>query len=112
PPPEHLVARPDDEGTTPEARFDLVWSFCALEHTPNPLATMRAMLRASRGVVLVFVQNLWGPGLYVHRVEHWLDRKRWDHGTIVASSAAPLERVTARAAIYYHEPAVIGRQPS
>jgi hypothetical protein len=97
PTPAHLVARPDDDRSTPEARFDLVWSFCALEHTEDPAATLRAMLRASSGVVLVFVQNVWGPGMHAHRLGHWIDGKRWDHGAYGVMSAGALERLVARA---------------
>lgn len=78
--PARLVSAPESE---PASRaFDLVWSFCALEHTDDAHATVRAMLRASRRMVLVFVQNAWAPGVHLHRLEHVLERKAWDHGRI------------------------------
>jgi SAM-dependent methyltransferase len=86
-PPGRLVAETEDCESTPARAFDLVWSFCALEHTRDPRETMRAMLRASRGLVLVFVQNVFAPGVHLHHLEHRLQRKPWDHGRISDMSA-------------------------
>ncbi|MGZ3449960.1 MAG: hypothetical protein ACXVEF_10210 [Polyangiales bacterium] len=85
PEPAALVAEPEDVAA--DRAFDLVWSFCALEHTRDPLATVRAMLRASRKFVLIFVQNVFAPGVHLHRLEHRLERKPWDHGRLADMSA-------------------------
>jgi hypothetical protein len=90
PRPGLLVARPDDENASPANHFDLVWSFCALEHVEHPTAVTRAMLRAARGHVLIFVQNRWAPGVHLHRIQHWATRKPWDHGRISEMSAGAL----------------------
>jgi hypothetical protein len=88
PSPGRLIAEPDDDRTTPARAFDLVWSFCALEHTADPRAVVRAMLRASRGWILVFVQNALAPGVHLHRLEHVVQRRAWDHGRLTDMRAA------------------------
>jgi hypothetical protein len=95
--PQHLVAEPDDLATPPAGAFDLVWSFCALEHTRDPVATARAMLRASRGCVLAFVQNRAAPGVHLHRLQHLVEGKRWDHGRVTDMSAGALVDTFERA---------------
>jgi SAM-dependent methyltransferase len=80
--PARLIAAPEDEEACAPRSFDLVWSFCALEHCDDPARTIRAMLRASRGLVLVYVQNAWAPGVHLHRLEHALSARPWDHGRI------------------------------
>lgn len=91
-PPHRIVAAPEDAQACAPGSFDLVWSFCALEHVDDPRATIAAMLRASRGHLLVFVQNAWAPGVHLHRLEHALSRQRWDHGRLDEMRA---ERVAA-----------------
>jgi hypothetical protein len=71
----------DPEQALAQDAFDLVWSFCAFEHARDPDALARAMFAASRSHVLVFVQNAWMPGVHLHRLQHRLDGRRWDHGT-------------------------------
>jgi SAM-dependent methyltransferase len=95
--PGRLVARPDDEQAAAEGEFDLVWSFCALEHAADPGAVVRAMLRAARGHVLIFVQNRWAPGVHLHRLQHWVERKPWDHGSVREMSAGTLASHIERA---------------
>jgi hypothetical protein len=90
PPAQRLLAQPDDLVLPPKRAFDLVWSFCAIEHTRDPVATARAMLRASRGCVLVFVQNRAAPGVHLHRLQHLADGKPWDHGRVADMSAGAL----------------------
>jgi SAM-dependent methyltransferase len=96
PRPRLLCAQPDDDGAAPAGHFDLVWSFCALEHVEDPVAVTRAMLRAG-GHVLIFVQNRWAPGVHLHRIQHWLARKPWDHGRISEMSAGALREHVERA---------------
>lgn len=96
-PPAHLVAEPEALGAAPDDAFDLVWSFCALEHTRDPARALGAMLRASRGVVLVLVQNAWAPGVHLHRLEHRLRGAAWDHGRMEDMSAEAVARHMARA---------------
>lgn len=91
--PELVVASPEDESTASDRSFDLVWSFCAFEHARDPDKLARAMVRAARGHVLVFVQNSWMPGVHMHRLQHALDRRSWDHGAISSMRA---EAVAAR----------------
>ena len=64
-----------------------MWSFCAFEHARDPEALARAMVRASRDYVLVFVQNAWMPGVHLHFLQHRLDGRRWDHGAVGAMRA-------------------------
>lgn len=80
--PRLVVASPEDDGAVAPGSFDLAWSFCSFEHAKNPDALARAMLRAVRGHVLVFVQNAWMPGVHLHRAQHALDGRPWDHGSI------------------------------
>jgi len=80
--PKIVVGSPEDEGVAAPRTFDLVWSFCAFEHANDPNALARAMVRAARGRVLVFVQNAWMPGVHLHRLQHALDRRPWDHGRV------------------------------
>ncbi len=91
-PPKRLECEPEDMATPPARAYDLVWSFCAIEHTRDTTATLRAMLRAARGWVVVFVQNRAAPGVHMHRLQHVLDRKPWDHGRIADMGAGALSR--------------------
>ena len=84
--PRVIVADPE-RAVAPTPGFDLVWSFCAFEHARDPDALARAMLAASRHHVLIFVQNAWMPGVHLHRLQHRLDRRRWDHGSVAAMRA-------------------------
>jgi hypothetical protein len=90
----------DPERSLALESFDLVWSFCAFEHARDPRALARAMLAASRSHVLVFVQNAWMPGVHLHRLQHRLDGRGWDHGAVPAMRAgfvaAELEALGAR----------------
>ncbi len=93
PVPNTLVASPEDESASPPDAYDLVWSFCAFEHARDENALARAMVRAAKRHVLVFVQNAWMPGVHLHRLHHRLKRKTWDHGRLGFMSA---EAVAAR----------------
>lgn len=90
--PARLVCEPDDLKTPPARAYDLVWSFCALEHTRDAIGTLRAMLRAARGWVIVFVQNRAAPGVHLHRLQHALARKPWDHGRLGDMGAGAVSR--------------------
>lgn len=100
PEPACIIADPEDPPDDLRARFDLVWSFCAFEHARSPERLARAMVRASRRYVLVFVQNAWMPGVHVHRLHHLLQGRPWDHGAprIMRAEAVAreLERAGAR----------------
>ncbi len=84
--PRVIVGDPE-RAVAPTPGFDLVWSFCAFEHARDPDALARAMLAASRHHVLIFVQNAWMPGVHLHRLQHRLDRRSWDHGSVAAMRA-------------------------
>jgi hypothetical protein len=92
-----VVGSPEDAAVTPPDSFDLVWSFCAFEHAREPDALARAMVRASRAYVLVFVQNAWMPGVHLHRLRHAVDRRAWDHGELRAMRAEAVARHLAAA---------------
>ena len=85
--PRCLALDPESDEETPLGEFDLVWSFCAFEHARDPDALARAMVRAARGFVLVFVQNAWMPGVHLHSLQHRLDGRPWDHGAVGAMRA-------------------------
>jgi hypothetical protein len=85
--PELMVASPEDDHAVPPRSFDLVWSFCAFEHARDPEKLAHAMVQATRGHVLVFVQNAWMPGVHLHRLHHAIERRTWDHGTIPSMRA-------------------------
>ena len=90
--PALVVADPEDDRAVAPGSFDLVWSFCAFEHARSADALARAMVRAARGHVLVFVQNAWMPGVYMHRLQHAIDGRSWDHGRIAAMRAESVSR--------------------
>jgi SAM-dependent methyltransferase len=90
PTPTLLAADPEDAATS--NAFDLVWSFCAFEHARDPARLANAMVRASCGYVLVFVQNAWMPGVHLHRLHHRLGGQRWDHGAIDSMRAETVAR--------------------
>ncbi len=62
--------------------FDLVWSFCVLEHLPRMAAYLRAMATRSARYLLVLTQNPFNPGYPVHRLYHRLHAEPWDHGDL------------------------------
>jgi hypothetical protein len=95
--PYQLVADPEEERAARPDAFDLVWSFCAFEHARDCDALARAMVRASRRYVLVFVQNAWSPGVHLHRLQHRVQRRRWDHGKIATMRAEVVEKHLQRA---------------
>jgi SAM-dependent methyltransferase len=97
PVPDLLVGDPENETAAPADAFDLVWSFCAFEHARNPEKLACAMTRVCRGHVLVFVQNAWMPGVHVHRLHHWMGRKRWDHGRLGLMRAEAVARLLQNA---------------
>jgi len=90
--PTLVVASPEDAQAVAADSFDLVWSFCAFEHARDARALARAMVRATRSHVLVFVQNAWMPGVHLHRLEHALRRRAWDHGKVSVMRAEAVAR--------------------
>lgn len=94
--PSRLLQSPEDVDAAPRDRFDLVWSFCAFEHAASASRLASAMLRASRRYVLVFVQNAWGPGVHLHRLQHALEHRAWDHGAIRLMRAGAVARALER----------------
>jgi hypothetical protein len=85
--PRCLALDPESDALAPNGEFDLVWSFCAFEHARDTDALARAMVKAARGFVLVFVQNAWMPGVHLHSLQHRLDGRPWDHGAVSAMRA-------------------------
>ena len=77
-----LVVTPYERSAFAARSFDLVWSFCALEHVPNPDRLLREMVRVSRRYVLVVTQNPYNVGLPLHRGLHRWRGEPWDHGAI------------------------------
>lgn len=65
--PDIFVGDPT-EATFPEATFDLITAFHVLEHLPNPLGTLRSMVRwlAPGGLIILEVPNAagWGAQLF------------------------------------------------
>ena len=97
--PALVVGSPEDDRAVRGESFDLVWSFCAFEHAKDPDALARAMVRAARGHILVFVQNAWMPGVHLHRLHHVAERREWDHGSIGSMRAESVaERLRAQGA--------------
>jgi hypothetical protein len=105
PAPSLVVASPEDAPAVAPDSFDLVWSFCAFEHARSTRALARAMVRATRAHVLVFVQNAWMPGVHLHRLEHALRRRPWDHGRPSAMRAETVARALSDAGA---EPILVG----
>ena len=64
----------------PRGKHDLVWCFCELERAEDPLGLLREMVAASGGYVLLVGQNIFNPGIALHKVYHLLRGVEWDHG--------------------------------
>jgi len=105
PAPELVVASPEDARAVAPDSFDFVWSFCAFEHARDTRALAQAMVRATRAHVLVFVQNAWMPGVHLHRLEHVLRRRAWDHGKPSRMRAEAVARELSAAGA---EPVAVG----
>jgi hypothetical protein len=82
PKPRLIVGDPEDDHHDLGDSFDLVWSFCAFEHARCRERLAKTMVRVSSAHVLVFVQNAWMPGVHLHRLEHLVERRPWDHGSL------------------------------
>jgi hypothetical protein len=92
PRPRLIVGDPEDDHRDLRDAFDFVWSFCAFEHAQNRERLAKTMVRVSSAHVLVFVQNAWMPGVHLHRLEHLVERRRWDHGSLDAMRAELVAR--------------------
>lgn len=73
--------------------FDLVYGFCTFEHFFDVRPYLKEMVRLSRKYVLLFVQNNYSPGIYLHRLQHKLRGQKWDHGDI--------KKMGSRKVLYY-----------
>jgi len=60
--------------------YDLVYGFCTFEHFSNPEEYIKEMVRLSKKYVLLFVQNNYNPGMYLHKLQHKINGQIWDHG--------------------------------
>lgn len=71
-------------------QYDLVWNFCEIEQQEQPLKLLKSMLALTRRYLLVIVQNRWNPGVVLHKIQHNLAGKDWDHGNIALMSIRPV----------------------
>lgn len=62
--------------------FDLVYGFCTFEHFSDPELYLQEAARLSRRYILLFVQNKYSPGMYLHKLQHKIRNQEWDHGGI------------------------------
>jgi hypothetical protein len=92
PRPRLIVGDPEDDHHDLRDAFHLVWSFCAFEHARHRARLAETMVRVSSAHVLVFVQNAWMPGVHMHRLEHLVERRPWDHGSLDAMRAELVAR--------------------
>jgi hypothetical protein len=65
---------------------DLVWNFCEFENRDNPEKMIEDMLNLSSGYILVITQNNKNLGVHLHLLYHFLNGRKWDHGSIRSMS--------------------------
>lgn len=64
----------------PKNYFDLVWNFCIFERFHNPETILKEMKRVSKRYLLIITQNKYNFGTFIHKIYHFLLKKKWDHG--------------------------------
>jgi len=84
------IDRLSDPTSTGKMQYDLVWNFCEIEQQIDPHSLIRRMLLLTRKYLLIIVQNRRNPGVYLHKIYHYLTGKEWDHGNIMSMSPTPV----------------------
>ena len=76
-------------------RYDLVWNFCEFENTDNPEKMIEDMLSLSRDYIFIVTQNNRNLGVHLHLLYHFLNGRKWDHGSIRSMShSAVMQHLT------------------
>jgi ubiquinone/menaquinone biosynthesis C-methylase UbiE len=73
--------------------FDLVWNYCMFEHFNDVDKLLEEMKRVSRKYILLVTQNSYNYGYPIHRLYHWSNRQRWDHGSSQMMKLGNLKRL-------------------
>ncbi|MGB9960254.1 MAG: hypothetical protein ACPLKQ_07030 [Candidatus Bathyarchaeales archaeon] len=89
----HRLSRLEDNK---KGEYDLVWNFCEIECSYNPLNLIKEMLMLTRRYLLIITQNNRNFGVHLHRVYHFVKKQRWDHGFIAFMSPEPSLRLLRR----------------
>lgn len=63
-------------------KYDLVWNFCSIEETDKPDRLLSEMIRLAAKSILIVGQNIFNPGVPLHRIYHNFRGLRWDHGNL------------------------------
>jgi len=84
------IDRLSDPSSARNMRYDLVWNFCEIEKQKQPFKLLGSMLALTRQYLLIIVQNRWNPGVVLHKIQHSLTGRRWDHGNIALMSTRPI----------------------
>jgi hypothetical protein len=79
-----------------KGKYDLVWNFCEVERTSNPLNLIKDMLLLTRKYLLIISQNNRNVGVHLHRVYHIVKKRKWDHGFIALMSPEPVLKLLKR----------------
>lgn len=67
-------------------KHDLVWNFCEFERSDNPEKLIKHMLSLSNGNIFIVTQNNRNLGVRLHLLYHFLNGKKWDHGSVKSMS--------------------------
>ncbi len=61
-------------------QFDLVWNFNVINRHANPKSLLFEMCELSSRYVLIFVPNARNYSFFLHRWQHRVSNRPWDHG--------------------------------
>lgn len=67
-------------------KHDLVWNFCEFEKRDNPEKMIEDMLSLSSSYIFIVTQNNKNLGVHLHLLYHFLNGRKWDHGSIESMS--------------------------
>lgn len=70
----------DEHSPFKEGEFDLVYNHLAFEHKENPQLLIREMKRVSNKLVINLTLSPYNLGFMIHRINHLLQHKPYDHG--------------------------------
>jgi hypothetical protein len=76
-----------------DRKFDLVWNFNVVNRLPDPEACLQQMCNLSKDLVLIFVPNARNYSFFLHRLQHKVNKKPWDHGSPEWLEAKPYRRI-------------------
>lgn len=62
--------------------YDLVWNFCKIEETFKPCRLLSEMLKLASKNVLFVGQNIFNPGVPLHKIYHNFLGLNWNHGNL------------------------------